>query len=624
MDYEDFAIKIEPGSNGEHPVLVLSSPAGQGSGFFRIPLDQQLTPPASHEIRKRHLSLDTPQLSTDPEVVGSALFRSLFADRILDLYLRSLGALGERQGLRIRLHLDPELPGLEPVCRLPWELLYQRDQGFLGLSLASPIVRYLDVPRPPTPVPLDDPFRVLVVIALPADAPYLDVGLERVQIETAWRGVSEVDVRFLEGATRASLLQALTQGPCHALHFMGHGEIDPASGEGALLLEGPGGEADYLTGSMLAELLKSSLPALVVLNACQTAEGAYSADAFAGVAGSLVKAGILSVVAMQAPISDSAALAFSKNLFRRLAAGDPVDAAVTAGRLAIRAIPESADEWSIPVLFLRRPDGKIFDPVRVPLQERETALRLVRSLLAWQRERFLAELDPGGPSAPGAEVDVCEMAALRGGEDWLHCSETLLALRSPLRLPFDDSLKAWRPRPTLCWSSEGETLVGMGEEFELFSDPPDLAAAAPLTWQGLRFRDGSVAARLELPLLAVGGAAGLVLRWSGRVGVLGILRVKPPEGRLLAEIHERLGGRLLPLRSTPVEPAEAAGVYEFRMVVDGDQVTLRVGGAEMKTRLTAASLPGYAGLVKLEGALAYVSRLTVVVSTRDSQARRFP
>src|SRR6266545_3843482 len=151
----------------------------------------------------------------------------------------------------------------------------------------------------------------------------------------------------------------------------------------------------------------------------------------------------------------------------------------------------------------------------------ETALRLVRSLLAWQRERFLAELDPGGPSAPGAEVDVCEMAALRGGEDWLHCSETLLALRSPLRLPFDDSLKAWRPRPTLCWSSEGETLVGMGEEFELFSDPPDLAAAAPLTWQGLRFRDGSVAARLELPLLAVGGAAGLVLRWSGRVGVLG-------------------------------------------------------------------------------------------------------
>lgn len=612
MEYEDFAVKFEPGEDGKHRVLVLSSPAGEGSGVFGIPFDQQALPVFLHNSASRHILLDTPEDPVDPAAIGGALFQALFSGRILDLYQRSLGSLEEHQGLRIRLHLDPELPGLDRVCRLPWELLHQRDRGFLGLSLSSPIVRYLNVPRPPTPVPLDGPLRVLVVIALPADVPYLNLGLERIQIETAWRGVSEADVRFLEGANRESLFQSLAEGRCHVLHFMGHGEMDAVSGEGALILEGHEGETDYLTGSRLAELLESdSLPALVVLNACRTAEGTQTADAFAGVAGSLVKAGILSVVAMQAPISDCAALAFSKKLFRRLAAGDPVDAAVTAGRLAIRAISESSSEWSIPVLFMRRPDGKIFDPARVALRERETALRLVRSLSGWQREQFLAELDPGGSIEPGAEEDVCEVAALRGGEDWLHCCEVLLTLRSPV-YPFDgSSLREWSSRPRRNWQIHGESLAGVGEDFE---------AVSSLTWEGLRFRDGSVEARVEIPLLAVGGAAGLALRWTRRSAVLGLLRGDPDTGGGRAEILQRRGEGLAALRSVPIALQEEP--CDIRLSVVDRRATLHVGGKAIACDLKADPVPGYAGLVKLGGALAYFRRPAVAVTNLLSGTTR--
>jgi len=392
---------------------------------------------------------------------------------------------------------------------------------------------------------------------------------------------------------------------------MGHGEIDPVSGEGALILERHEAETDYLTGSMLAELLENcSLPALVVLNACRTAEGMQTEDAFAGVAGSLVKAGILSVVAMQAPISDGAALAFSKNLFRRLAAGDPVDAAVTAGRLAIRAISESSSEWSIPILFMRRPDGKIFDPARVPLRERETALRLVRSLSGWQREQFLAELDPGGSSEPGAEEDVCEVAALRGGEDWLGCCEVLLALRSPGYL-FDGSLREWSPRPRRNWQIHGERLAGVGEDFE---------AVSSLTWEGLRFRDGSVEARVEIPLLAVGGVAGLALRWTGRSAVLGLLRGDPDTGGVRAEILQRRGEGLAALHSVPIALQEEP--YDIHLSVDGRRATLHVGGEAIVCDLEADPVPGYAGLVKLGGALAYFRRPAVAVTNLLSGTTR--
>ncbi|HSN87195.1 MAG TPA: SUMF1/EgtB/PvdO family nonheme iron enzyme, partial [Thermoanaerobaculia bacterium] len=102
----------------------------------------------------------------------------------------------------------------------------------------------------------------------------------------------------------------------------------------------------------------------VFLNACETGRTPDGADhdPFAGVATALVLGGVPAVIAMQLPIADEAAITFSRTVYDRLAAGDPVDAAVAEGRQALYAASRDTVEWAIPVLFTRIPDGRIFAP----------------------------------------------------------------------------------------------------------------------------------------------------------------------------------------------------------------------------------------------------------------------
>ena len=104
----------------------------------------------------------------------------------------------------------------------------------------------------------------------------------------------------------------------------------------------------------------------MVINACHSAHSQRLAEGagpspFTGVASSLVQGGLTAVVAMQYAISDRAAIAFSQTLYRRLAAGDPIDTAVTEGRRTfVRMDPDSL-EWATPALFMRAGDGRLID-----------------------------------------------------------------------------------------------------------------------------------------------------------------------------------------------------------------------------------------------------------------------
>src|SRR5262249_12687956 len=92
-------------------------------------------------------------------------------------------------------------------------------------------------------------------------------------------------------------------------------------------------------------------------------EGARTSrtNPFAGVAGSLVHREIPAVVAMQAEISDEAAIVFASTFYRRLATGLPVDASLAGARLAMLAEHTDDIEGGTPVLFMRVPDGRLFD-----------------------------------------------------------------------------------------------------------------------------------------------------------------------------------------------------------------------------------------------------------------------
>jgi hypothetical protein len=417
VEYEDFSIKIEPQREDVYPVIVLRSPAGEARSSFHLPFDpddigdilvdlgQTVRGSAQQPIREAAPGATR----TRPQQIGDQLFNSLFSGPVRSLLDRSLGMLhGRKQGLRLKLHIDPEDASLARLASLPWELMYRKEtREFLNLSSFTPILRYLDVQVPCIPLPLEPPLRILIAIASPLDHAQLDLERERSQIEETWARQQDVAVDFLQPATILALQERLAAEPYHALHYMGHGGFERLTGRGVLIFEDERGYGTAVDGSTLGVLLRDAPTLrLVFLNACETARVTRQVglDPFAGVAAAMVMAGIPAVVAMQFPITDVAAVRFANRFYPLLADGQPVDYAVAQGRQAILAAESGTMEWATPVLFMRAPDGIIFEVsdahqarrhLRKPptLDEQELAQQLEELYIAGLGAFWLEEWD---------------------------------------------------------------------------------------------------------------------------------------------------------------------------------------------------------------------------------------
>ncbi len=383
VTFQDFAIRFEAKQQEGYPIRV-SAGAANGAGLFRIPFSsgelETLLAELGSAIRRsaatagvrdpeRHLVpvADDTAPAMQLRTSGAKLFRALFSGQVGNLYNFCRGG-AERipdRGLRIMLRFDSKHPDLPRLSNLPWELLYDEDRrAFLNLSRFTPIIRCLEVPHPGLPLIFQPPLRILVVISRPVSHGALNLAEERRLIEGAWEKHRAVEVTFLESATVTALREALLKQPYQVIHFMGHGAFEGHQEEGTLLFENSDGTAHTVSGSSLASLLGDvrSLR-LIVLNACDTARvsNQQGHDPLTGVATALVAGGLFAVVAMQFPISDEAAIAFTRSFYPRLAAGDPVDAAAAEGRLAIHTENQDSLEWSTPVLFMRSPEGIPFE-----------------------------------------------------------------------------------------------------------------------------------------------------------------------------------------------------------------------------------------------------------------------
>jgi nucleoid-associated protein YgaU len=294
---------------------------------------------------------------------GTALHGLLFGSTLGTALREGLRAVDPQRGAGLRLVLDttdaPEL------ARLPWELLYSpQDEDYVFSDRFKPLVRRLALDVAPPVLAVTPPLRLLVVIATPSDRPELQVGDELAHLDDALAPLAadgRLQTERLAHATLERLDDALLRWRPHVLHFIGHGDFD--GDEGRLLLEGelPPGAAAPITGRRLAVLLRNHLGALrlVFLNSCLGAAAAPRA-AFGGVAQSLVRRGLPAVVAMQFPVPDAQAVGLARHFYRYVAAGQPVDAALTSARAFMVA---RGDEvcWAAPVLYLNAEDGRLFD-----------------------------------------------------------------------------------------------------------------------------------------------------------------------------------------------------------------------------------------------------------------------
>lgn len=371
MEYLDFELEIGPGSGQEYPVSVVHSPAGEARATLRFPLSALELENALDKLRIALLTSGVGQRRVQtPEAERVQAFGQLLFEALLPGEIRSRYDMSWRdaqlQGKGLRLKLRCRAPEL---AALPWEFLYDpRLADYVNLSQATPLVRYPEVAQPIQPLAVTPPLRILGMVATPSDLPELDVSLEKQRVEAALReaqAAGRVALTWLEGQSWRALQRALREGPWHAFHLIGHGGFDRAHDEGYVALADEEGYSARLSATELVRLLGDHAALrLVVLNTCEGAAGSAQ-DSFASVAATLARR-IPAVLAMQYPISDRAAIEFARDFYEALAEGCPVDMAVAEARKAVSVALKGTLEWGTPALYLRAPDGRLFNVQALP------------------------------------------------------------------------------------------------------------------------------------------------------------------------------------------------------------------------------------------------------------------
>jgi outer membrane protein assembly factor BamD (BamD/ComL family) len=364
--YQDFVIRIEPANEGVYRVKARASVGEETTTFTRPFEDQEILyfleiigHPRSVLTRgpgpkRRQMTLD----------FGKRLFNAVISGPVRDLYTSALqDARRNGKGLRLQLRLAEA----EELADLPWEFLYYR-RRFLALQDSTPVVRYLDLPNPPRPMRVEPPLRILVTISAPDHPQPLNVEGEAANVRQALaplhdRGLVEID--FAPDARLFTLDETMRKAdnrgsPYHVWHYIGHGEFYERHNSYVLLFCDQANRCDPVDGFDLGNMF-GNYPEmrLVLLNTCLGARPDPK-DPFAGVAAALVESGIPAVIGMQFEIRDDAAIPLAKVFYEAIADGTPVDTALTQARRAVYSLHQGVD-WATPVLFMRSPDGQIFD-----------------------------------------------------------------------------------------------------------------------------------------------------------------------------------------------------------------------------------------------------------------------
>lgn len=351
LAYENFDLRVGlKATDGRYPIEVTGSPQGEMASpiWQDFPLDDYDFMDLVDYLR------DLVGRSDDAVVLGKKMRELLFPGQVWNLFFASRASVkGQGKGLRIRLRIDPP-----ELSNLPWEYCYHDTFRFFALQRETPMVRYIAQPFGAEALIAPNPMKVLLAIAAPTDQAALSVDEEEKRVTNILSLLGDrAQVTVLRNATPARVQGALAAKP-HVFHFIGHGMIQD-DGKGALAFENAARQTQAMDADQMMILLGDAGVKVVVLNACKTA-ASDARDAMMGVAPALVQAEIPAVIAMQFNVPDRTALGFTRDLYRFLAAGYPLDAAVTEMRIG--AYIGSGDKyfWGIPALFMRAPDGVIW------------------------------------------------------------------------------------------------------------------------------------------------------------------------------------------------------------------------------------------------------------------------
>lgn len=259
------------------------------------------------------------------------------------------------------------------ASRIPWEALsLKRDQkdprvpypALLGGISRRYMSRDLSVAKWLNSRALDSLLDVLLVVNPTMDLDGADKEGEAVRKILLTVPNARVTVLRHRQATRAKLIEELQSGKFDVLHYAGHAFFDPLARErSGILCHGD----EVLSGLDLAGL--SSLPALVVCNACQSARVRMQAPAAGrrtvslkrikgghkppakeelarnvSFAEAFLRGGIANYIGTHWPVGDDPAAVFAETLYTKLAGHTLMQEAVTEARRAVES--KGSKDWA--------------------------------------------------------------------------------------------------------------------------------------------------------------------------------------------------------------------------------------------------------------------------------------
>ena len=384
--YRPFVVRIGQPEGDTYPLTAefqgLQAHAGIPAAVLRQCLVDRAASPAPVDSAHDHL--------------GSRLFSALFTGEISRLFATAQSWLGPDE--RLRVVLAQPLP--DPLDDLPWELIFdaQGDPKSLRGAPNMPLVRFAPVAALPHQPPAGGVLRVLAVTAfppgvIPAPSPaqalarslslrdtlrLLASDLEPAGLqETAWRLVRgrRYRVTVLESATRESVQDTLAAAvtakvPFHVVHFFGQSADDDS-----LLLLNDSGGLERLSAPEFTDLFVTDALMVLAVTLCQEHP---AGPALRGVAAEATQRGAPAVVGMQVPELVARVVDFSREFYRALAVGEPIELALAYGRRLVKQLHGPRLGLDLPAVYMAHTGG-----LSLPSLERVHIMPRAWRLLTW-------------------------------------------------------------------------------------------------------------------------------------------------------------------------------------------------------------------------------------------------
>jgi hypothetical protein len=320
---------------------------------------------------------------------GQLLYRTLFIGKVNESFRVVRRTMKPTDHIHIRLVFEDEVGA--KLSGLSWEFLHSfenelDDGNFFLWEQNITISRLFRVYKsiPDDLVSRDKTLNIWIIVSAP---PKFKPILAKRTIEDIKAAVNmglpkTVRIRVFENPTLRSLVGTPMTSPDqpemtaeekpHIIHFIGHGKYEwsESGGVGQVGLT-RGDNIAWCTEREFVELIRkiNPEPNLIVLQQCEAGKSNFT-HGFSGVAVRLYRALTPAVVAMQHPITNLDAIAFSQHFYKKLFESGDVLNALQAGRLQLtdegRAREDMEREGSkdrrafgTPVLHLYSKEAKI-------------------------------------------------------------------------------------------------------------------------------------------------------------------------------------------------------------------------------------------------------------------------